>query len=272
MTGVYFDLNVTNTTSVVLSLSNSRLKLPTPTVLSDLSPTNIPHGGQYSFSAASRLRVNAPPISILALVDQDEYVVHPNATGLVAICTKDLDINTYHTVRVIAPMTDTGGQGVIQVDGIWLDKGGILLPVEGSIADTVHDEMDDFDAESELVGKKHRVGLGQLLKGHGAHDTALRKHGFDPDENDEGGIKRRKKLIEVVTDDPAQAMSRILKNDSEPTETDKLLAGVMGWEYLIGEMFNVDHVSIGVDGMCLLRDCVNGTGAPSGLGDVFFRR
>ena len=197
--------------------------------------------------------------------------MHPNASGLVSIATKDLDIETYHTVRVIAPMTDNGGEGVIQVDGIWTDKGGMLLPVEGSLADTVHDEMDDFDAESESVGKKHRLGLGQLLRGHGAHDTALKKHGFDPDEGDEGEIKRRKKLIEIVTDDPAQALSRLL-DGKESTATDQLLAGVMGWEYLVGEMFNVDHVCIGVDGMCLLRGCVKGTGAPSGLGDVFFRR
>ena len=53
---------------------------------------------------------------------------------------------------------------------------------------------------------------------------------------------------------------------------DGLLAGVMRWEYLLGEMFGVDHVTIGVDGMCLIQDCVGGTGNPSGMGDIFFRR
>lgn len=51
-----------------------------------------------------------------------------------------------------------------------------------------------------------------------------------------------------------------------------MLAGVMGWEYLLGEMFGADHVGIGVDGMCLTPDCIGGTGQPAGLGDVFFRR
>lgn len=256
---------------MVLSLSNSKANAPSQAVLStDLNPTNIPHSGQYSFSAASRSRVRAPPISLLALVDEEEYVIHPNATGLVAIKMRELDRHYYHTVRVVAPMTDDGGQGVIQLDGVWLDKGGMLLPVDGSIADTVHDEMDDFDAESDGVGKKHRLGLSMLLKGHGAHDTALKKHGFDPQENDEGGVKRRSKLVEVVTDEPAHGGSRLLNGTA--TSTDTLLAGVMGWEYLIGEMFGVDHVTVGVSGMCLIRDCVAGTGSPSGIGDVFFRR
>lgn len=273
LVGVYFDLNITNTSTVVLSLSNSKTGPLKPTALlaNELGPTQVPHGGQYSFSAASRMRVTAPPISLLALVDQEEYVALPNATGLVAIRMRDLDKDLPHTIRIIAPMTDNGGNGVIQMDGLWLDKGGSLLPVDGSIADTVHDEMDDFDAESDSVGKKHRLGLGRLLRGHNAHNTALLKHGFDPNEEaHDGDVKRRKKLVEIITDDPAHAAGR--SSSAGRGQSDGLLAGVMGWEYLLGEMFSVDHVCIGVDGMCLMRDCVNGTGSPSGLGDVFFRR
>lgn len=231
----------------------------------------IGHSDHYSFSAESRARISAPPVSLLALIDEEEYVVVPNATGLVSIRMKDLDVSTYHTVRVIAPMTDNGN-GAVQMDGIWLDQGGQLLAVEGSVADTVHDEMDDFDAESEEVGKKHRLGLSRLLLGHDATDTALKKHGFDPEEeeHEEGELKRRKKVVEIVTDAPAHALGAMA--NSIKAQTDSLLAGITGWEYLLGEMFAVDHVSIGVEGMCMMQNCINGTGSPNSMGDVFFRR
>ena len=51
-----------------------------------------------------------------------------------------------------------------------------------------------------------------------------------------------------------------------------LLAGGMGWEYLLGEIFGADHVGVGVDGMGLTQDCIGGVCEPSGIGDVFFRR
>jgi hypothetical protein len=46
----------------------------------------------------------------------------------------------------------------------------------------------------------------------------------------------------------------------------------MGWEYLLGEMFGSDHVTIGMYGMCLIQNCIGGAGSPIGLADVFFQR
>jgi len=254
----------------MLSLHNSKdANHAANLALAEAAP--IGHGERYSFSAAGRLRVSAPPVSLLALVDESEYVVLPNATGLASIKMKDLDASKYHTIRIIAPMTDNGN-GAVQMDGLWLDAGGQLLAVEGSVADTVHDEMDDFDAESESVGKKHRLGLSRLLLGHDASDITLKKHGFDPEEEDheEGDLKRRKKVLEIVTDHPAHAIGGF--DNSIRQKTAGLLSGVMGWDYLVGEMFGVDHVTVGVEGMCMLQSCVNGTGSPHGLADVFFRR
>lgn len=278
--GVYFDLNVTNTSSVVLSLQNTRNG---PKKVADLQSAvhhehridDITHGSQYSFSTTSR--IGAPPISLLALVDQDEYVVMPNATGLSAVRMGDLRKDQFHTIRIVAPMTDNGGKGVLQLDGLWLDHGGQLNPVEGSIADTVSEEMDAFDAEGQPeIGASHRLGLGQLLRGHGqaAEGLPFQKPAQPQDEDEEGRgeFKRRKKLVEIVTDDPANFRGRHQRTGTTRSGgADGLLAGVMGWEYLLGEMFSVDHVCIGVEGMCLLHNCVGGSGLPSGLGDVFFR-
>lgn len=202
----------------------------------------------------------------------------PNATGLSAVRMNDLRVDHYHTIRIVAPMTDNGGTGVLQLDGLYLDKGGQLHPVEGSIADTVSEEMDAFDAEGEPeIGAKHRLGLGLLTgkskdKGLKAENVPLKKNVKErEDDESPAEFKRRKKLVEIITDDPANFRGR-KQRSVRSGGADGLLAGVMGWEYFLGEMFSVDHVCIGVEGMCLLHHCAGGTGSPSGLGDVFFRR
>lgn len=199
----------------------------------------------------------------------------PNASGLAAVRMNDLKKDQYHSVRIVAPMTDNGGKGVFQLDGLWLDQGGQLYPVEGSIADTISEEMDAFDAEGNVaIGAQHRLRFSELLRGHGSQDTTLLQTAEAPASQDDGQpqeFKRRKKLVEIVTDDPANFRGKKLRGERSGG-TDGLLAGVMGWEYLVGEMFSVDHVCIGVEGMCLLHNCAGGTGSPSGLGDVFFRR
>jgi len=270
--GVYFELNITNTSTLILNLQNAPIDASKPTQLPrlDTSPTGIPTTNQYSFSAASRLNVDAGPISLLALVDGEEYVVLPNATSMVQVRRKDLDPTVSHTVRIIAPMTDCAGSGIVQFDGLWLDKGGSLQAVEGSLADTHADDEDDLDIEGGAVGQQHRHGLGRLLAGYN-HDQVQRTSQVDEAEL---GVpleySRRKKLVEIITDTPSHLGQR--RSGIRSGGSDGLLAGVMGWEYLLGEMFSVDHVSIAAEGMCLTHDCIGGTGGPSGMGDVFFRR
>lgn len=213
--------------------------------------------------------MSAPPVSLLALVDNEEYVVLPNATSLVPVRMKDLLKKRHHTIRVIAPMTDDGGTGVVQVDGIWLDKGGQLLPVEGSHASVGQSpDGDEYEGESEEIGRSHRLGLASFMRGSNKGQTQARDEEGEVEAPD---FRRRKKLIEIVTDTPAHLDNRP-RHTSRTREADNLLSGVVGWEYLIGEMFSVDHVSIGSEGMCLVHDCVGGTGSPSGMGDTFFRR
>ena len=238
----------------------------------DLEEHHVPQPGQqysqYTFSAASRLRVSAPPVSLLALVDGEEYVVLPNATSLVPVRMKDLNRAKSHTIRVIAPMTDDEGMGVVQLDGIWLDKGGTLQPVEGSTASVGQANLeDDFDPESDEIGRSHRLGLSSFL--HSSRQDQVQSNGEDDAEPPD--FRRRKKLVEIVTDTPAHLDNRP-RHTSRTREADNLLSGVVGWEYLIGEMFSVDHVCIGSEGMCLTHDCIGGTGSPSGMGDTFFRR
>lgn len=69
----------------------------------------------------------------------------------------------------------------------------------------------------------------------------------------------RKKIVEIVTD-----ASGLLGQSP--------LAGVTGWDSLIGDMFSADHSIVSVDSACLTRDCIAGAGYPAGMGDTFFRR
>ncbi|KUJ23323.1 uncharacterized protein LY89DRAFT_755212 [Mollisia scopiformis] len=134
---------------------------------------------------------NAAPISLLARVDDDEYIVLPNATS-------------------------------------------ILMPIEGTPVD--EDEW---------------------LTGNQAGNQALPP------------ASTKKKMLEIVTDFPGSMAGR---DKHKNTRTARgILGGVMGWESLLPDMFGADHATIGMDGMCLIEDCIGGRGSPFGLADVFFQ-
>jgi hypothetical protein len=118
----------------------------------------------------------------------------------------------------------------LQVEGIWIDEAGQLLPFE-PISTAKPPTTDD----TEL-----------------AHQS--------PD----------RKMLELVTDLPGSMAGRDRRKKSR--SRDDILGGVVGWEYLLGEMFGVDHVTVGMDGMCLIQDCIGGRGSPAGLANVFFQR
>ncbi|KAI9817443.1 MAG: hypothetical protein M1827_001053 [Pycnora praestabilis] len=271
--GVYFDIMVTNTTTLLLSLHNSA------TVKSDVvvkgskaftgsaSPTlNL---GHLSFHPSPDTHEPAAPVSLLARIDQEEYILLPNSSALVSVRTRTLNANEVHNIRIVAPMIDGSGSGVLEFEGLWLENGGKLLRVAGSqLADEVEEE-DAFQAESSTIGEKHRLGLLEFRGGGDSSEIELKKGDLGGIEDNERTHGERRKLLEVVTDSPGSLGGKYMGKRTGGAAG--LLAGVMGWEYLLGEMFGVDHVQIGADGMCLMQDCVGGIGNPAGMGDVFFR-
>lgn len=271
--GVYFDVNIFNTTTILLSLRNaptakdsSHSLLASPTSI--ITPIKSINPGHLSFRHSPELDIPAPPVSLLARVDQDEYVLLPNSSSLVSIRSKDLDPNVPHQIRIIVPMTDDCGKGVIQLEGIWLSKSGRLLRVKGSLLDEEFEEEDALGAESTKVGEKHRAGLHAIVKD--GREKGTEEIARAQDEEAQVTAENRKKILEVITDTPGSLGGK--NRGKRKGGADGLLAGVMGWEYLLGEMFGIDHVAIGVDGMCLIQDCIGAVGYPSGMGDVFFRR
>lgn len=165
-------------------------------------------------------------------------------------------------------MTDDGGRGVLELEGLWLSKGGKLLKVPGSLLSEEYLEEDLFAAENDIVGEKHRNALKDIDERGGSRSALI-----DPEQNPDeavAALRSRRKMLEVVTDSPGSLTRK--ESSKRSGGIDSLLSGVMGWDYLVGEMFGSRHVSIGVDDMCLTQDCIGGTGYPAGLGDVFFRR
>jgi len=217
--GVYFDFALKGSKTVFLSLHNKEQ--------SNQLPTKRITGTTQSLAFLPMANASsAAPISLLARVDDDEYIVIPNASSITTIRRGNLDPRSRHNIRIIAPMVSRINVETLQVEGIWIDQGGEVLPHEASVFG------DDFP-------------------------PAQNKH-------------VQNKMLEVVTDLPGSKAGRDKGKSSGITH--EILGGVMGWEYLLGEMFGSDHVTTGMDGMCLIQDCIGGRGSPVGLADVFFQR
>jgi hypothetical protein len=262
--GVYFDIKVNGTTKILLSLHNApkpvKKVAETPTLDAEALPTS--HLAHLSFHPSSFNQKPSKPISLLARIDDEEYILLPNSSTLVSVSV-GLSNRITHDVRIIAPMTDSSlGNGVLELEGIYLDPGAKLLRVEGSYLEEDVESEDDFEAGNAGIGSKHMIGL-KAIGGHSQKPYA---------EEDALDViqPERKKVLEIITDYPG-AFGGGRKKGMRTGGAAGLLGGVLGWEYLLGEMFGVDHVSIGVDGMCLMQKCIGGTGDPASMADVFFR-
>lgn len=183
-------------------------------------------------------------------------------------------------------MTDGNGSEMVQLEGLWIEKGARLGYVDGARAEGAEDDDIKFAEEHSEVGKAHEKGLSRLWHFHLHHSHAT-SQSSDPaavtHHDDERGFVRRRKVLEIITDMPGSHSAAGLRGSNGPRG---LLAGVMGWDYLLGEMFGVDHISVGVEGMCLIPDCLarsvegieNVEGGTKidirehGMGDVYFRR
>lgn len=212
-------------------------------------------------------------MSLIARVDHEEYVLLPNATLLISIRSEDLDPNVPHHVRVTAPMLDDGGSGVVQLDGVWVDKGGELLGVDGSpLAEGAGSQKGGMETQNE-VGSTHGHGWRGSLAG------ALRSHAssmlHEPDVGSmwdaRVGRDGRKHTLLVVTDAHGSGIAGPASLDNATDDAHNLLSGVMGWASFVGEMFGADHSVLGLDGMCLVQHCIGGAGEPAGIGNLFFR-
>lgn len=221
--GVYFDFAVNGSKTILLCLHNTDL---------DNSVQGTTSGLMLLTANASR----SDPISLLARVDDDEYLVLPNSSSIVSIREGTLDITSRHEVRIIAPMV--GGRiETLQVEGLLIDEGGQLLSFQTELEPAVQ------SSESEETAEQTR-----------------------------SAPRLDRKMLEIITDMPGSMAMKAKGGVGDAAKTRGILGGVLGWEYLLGEMFASDHVSVGMEGMCLVQECIGGQGAPAGIADVFFQR
>ena len=263
-------MTVANTTTLFLALHNSAIHPRAGThgaAIQTSALVPLPTPGHYSFRPITSNEKPAPPISLLARVDSEEYVILQNSSSLVSVCSNDLNRDDEHHIRIAAPMTDDNGRGILELEGLWLSKGGQLLRVQGSLLAEEYEDEDELSAENDQIGRKHRSGLKEILKGS---SREAKEQAITEEEDVPKLLRDRRKIVEVITDVPGSFRPQHAHDRN--VGADALLAGVMGWEYLLGEMFGADHVGIGMDGMCMTQDCIGGVGFPAGLGDVFFRR
>ena len=262
---------VKNTTSFFVALHNAPLNDTAPTTTLEVlaAPSPIANPGHLSFHPLSVNERPAAPVSLLVRIDTEEYVLLPNSTSLVPVCSKTLSSDREYNIRVVAPMIDDGGKGVVELEGLWLSKGGSFEKVPGSTLDEDYIDEDALQAETTTVGEKHKESLAEIQDGEINRFSHSHRH-HESEEDLLQAIKDRRKVVEVVTDSPGSFTRK--KNGGAMGSTERLLAGVMGWEYLLGDMFDADHVCIGVDGMCLTQGCHGSSGFPAGIGDVFFRK
>jgi hypothetical protein len=179
------------------------------------------------------------PISLLAQIDDDDYVIFPNATSIFLINQIDLDPSKSHRIRIVAPMIDLEHNLALQVKGVYLDKGGVLMNINCN--SVTNPDVAQSDGTCDFMDSSVFM----------RHYTS-------------------QKMLEIVTDSPGSRAGKINKGQMDYSHG--LLSGVMGWEYLLGEMFRADHVNVGMDGMCLIQGCIGGTSSPVRTMDVFFQR
>ncbi len=275
LTGVYFDVKVNGTSSLLLSLGNSPELHNAASMSGAVSSrtTSLRKPGQFSYHTSSLSNSHAPPVSLLARIDQEEYVLLPNSSALVSVSSGGLDPAASHDVRIIVPMTDVYSSSVIQLEGLWLDKGGNLLRVESSQLGQDAEEEDMLSPEDSYVGRTHNLGWRRLLPSaiRKSFGQATENPDMEPFEESMANNDGRR-MLEIVTDAPGSLARQVNGSENHVRGDRGLLGGVLGWEYLLGEMFGVDHVALGLDGMCLIEQCIGGVGEPAGVADVFFRR
>ncbi|KAK6607510.1 hypothetical protein H4I96_03745 [Botrytis cinerea] len=239
--GIYLDIAFNGSSTILISLHNKDQQ-------AHVKRTDARNKTATSAFPALLDDKSAEPISLLAQVDDEEYVILPNATSLVVVRTNDLDPHSPHIIRIIAPMIGRDAIETFQFTGVWIDENGQLIPVQNPMS------------VSTLPFSERNVENGELGISINAVDG-----GFPENAS-------RRKMLEILTDLPGSmtGLDR-RKHQIASNVANGILGGVMGWEYLTGEMFGSDHVTIGMDGMCLLQDCIGGRGSPAGLADVFFQ-
>jgi hypothetical protein len=252
--GAYLEFAVRNCSSVYLSLHNSQLANSLQGIAlkeKDASPES-----RLNFGPVSGRTGSAPPVSLLSRVDHGEYYYLPQSSkGLVAVTTAGLLPSEDHIIRIWPLALDGKTYTHMQFEGLWLDNGGLLIPPP---------ERQQVIRPKAVSGGTSMLadGIGHYSRQHLGPEQDLKDRSSSLDEWQPQHLPLvPRKTLEIVTDVPLATPNSNMS-----------LNVLRGWDEMIGDMFDVDHVRIMLDTMCLESPCIRGSAKAATVKDAYFRR
>ncbi|RDW79949.1 hypothetical protein BP6252_04587 [Coleophoma cylindrospora] len=112
---VYFDFVVNGSKTILISLHNTKSQSS-----EFLAEKPLPE-----FLRPSNTTSTSAPVSILARVGDEDYLVFPEASSITDI-RRNLDVTSRQDIRIVAPMN--GGFETLELDGLWIDEKSQILP------------------------------------------------------------------------------------------------------------------------------------------------
>ncbi|RDW92332.1 hypothetical protein BP5796_01726 [Coleophoma crateriformis] len=113
--GVYFDFVVNGSKTILVSLHNTK----------NQSSEFLAEKPLPEFLRLSNTTATSGPVSILARVGDEDYLVFPEASSITDI-RRNLDVTSRQAIRIVAPMN--GGFETLELDGLWIDEKSQIVP------------------------------------------------------------------------------------------------------------------------------------------------
>lgn len=254
--GAYLEFAVRNCSSVYASLHN--LDIPNTTEQIALQARDNLEVARLNFRPSSKIESPTAPVSVVSRIDQGEYkYFHQCKKGLLALTTAGLESAEDHVVRIIAPGIDDEGQGGMKFEGVWLNNGGRLLPMQRKGETTRTGPLSEPPPMRVEASTQYSRPILETEEGQKRTvDLCSKSQHLDP-------LLSPRKTLEIVTNAPHKIRAQ---------SSNGSFAALVGWEALVGDMFEADHVNIKMDGVCLTSSCVRTAAQPATVKDVLFRR
>ena len=243
--GAYFEFSVRNSTSTYLSFFNQ------PN--GEQENRQLPYNSlEYvNFGLQGTPQPPASPNTVLVIVDGDEVIFYPgNGASTIDVPTTKMHQRGYHWIRVLFPSIETRLHGVVQLQGIWIESTGTISPYNG-LHDRAEMDMSPLDPFS----------------------WPLQKNGTSSEHKRRSSVTEpNRRILEIVTDSLESQSSLRTGDDTNSTELKTALSSVYGWDFLLGESLQVDHIRIAATGTGLVNACLTDGDPQISIADTFFRR
>ncbi|KAL9625338.1 MAG: hypothetical protein Q9160_000401 [Pyrenula sp. 1 TL-2023] len=233
--GAYLEFIIHNSSSLFLSLYNSgQTSVAVPPSVDWSSGSDLRH---LDLRSTKGRHQPAAPVSLVVIIDEHELVVYPaTGSGIVEVADGILDASSSHHFRIIYSGYPWDSGGTLQLEGFWISIGGQVSHI--------HDDGNIRRDDQNVKSLQQNSSIPKLLP------------------------RFPRKLLEIITDSSRQLAPN---STSTTTSTEGVLEDLATWDYLVGEMFNADHVTLSVNDLCLAPDCNGSDSSSITISDTFYR-